>query len=157
MVREYTETMYLPSLDRFRNLSADNFKRTKEFSSWKTHLQANWGSMRIQEVRAENQTGLKVGDGLNVHATIDLGRLDPNDISVELYYGNLNARGEIENPRLILMKTTDKPKGSAYEYVGTIVLDTSGRLGHTVRILPRNADLDNPYKPGLILWADGTL
>ncbi len=155
MVREYTEAMYLPSLDRYRNLSADNFKRTKNLSSWKSHMRSNWGTMRIQEVVAEHQDGLKVGDGLNVHTKIDLGHLSPEDVSVELYYGSLSAHGEIENPRLVLMKTADKPKGSVFDYSGTIVLDTSGRLGHTVRVLPRNADLDNPYKPGLILWADG--
>ena len=155
MVREYTESMYLPSLDRFGGLSADGFKRAKQFSSWKTQIKDNWSSMRIQEVTVENEDKLKVGDGLNVHAKIDLGQLGPDDVSVELYYGSLNARGEIENPRLVLMKTTGKAHGSTHEYVGTIALDTSGRLGHTVRILPKNADLDNPYKPGLILWADG--
>jgi glycogen phosphorylase len=155
MVREYTESMYLPSLDRYRDLSADNFKRSRNLSSWASHVRNNWGSMHIQEVSAENHNGLKVGVGLNVRAKIELGSLSPDDISVELYYGSLSADGGIENPRLVLMKPADKPKGSLWEYVGTIVLDTSGRLGHTVRILPRNGDLDNAYKPGLILWADG--
>jgi starch phosphorylase len=157
MVREYTESMYLPSLDRFSNLSADAFKRSKQLSAWKMHVRENWKSMRILEVFAENQEKLKVGDGLNVHANIDLGQLMPDDVSVELYYGNLNVHGEIETPRLILMKSSGETKGSVHKYSGTIALDTSGRLGHTVRILPRNADLDNPYKPGLILWANGVV
>jgi starch phosphorylase len=121
-----------------------------------SRVKGNWGSVRIQEVTADHQNTLMVGTGLNVHAKIDLGHLGPEDISVELYYGSLNADGEIENPRLVLMKPGDKPKGSVFEYTGTIILDTSGRLGHTVRILPKNGDLDNPYKPGLILWADGS-
>ncbi len=157
MVRDYTESMYLPSLDRFNNLSADSFKRSRQLSSWKSNVKENWKGIRIVDVSADTQDKLKVGDGLSVRATIDLGRLVPDDVSVELYYGNLNAHGEIESPRLVLMKTTDSPKGSIHEYAGTIALDTSGRLGHTVRILPRNADLDNPYKPGLILWANGTV
>ncbi|HTP13824.1 MAG TPA: alpha-glucan family phosphorylase, partial [Bacteroidota bacterium] len=155
MVREYTEAMYLPSLDRYTNLSAENFKRSKHLSSWKTHVRENWRSLRILDVHAENQDKLKVGDGLNVRAHIDLGQLAPDDVSVELYYGNLNVHGEIEAPRLLLMKSAGSPNGTVHEYSGTIALDTSGRIGHTVRILPRNADLDNPYKPGLILWANG--
>lgn len=155
MVREYTESMYLPSLDRFNSLRSDDYKRAKQLSSWKSHLRDNWKSMRIVDVSRENQDKLKVGDGMNVHVKIDLGQLSSDDVSVELYYGSLNADGEIENPRLVLMKTTGKSQGSTHEFSGTIVLDTSGRLGHTVRVLPRNADLDNPYKPGLVLWADG--
>jgi hypothetical protein len=51
------------------------------------------------------------------------------------------------------MKPHDKPKGTVYEYVGVKALETSGRLGHTVRVLPRHEDLDNPYKLGLVVWA----
>ena len=63
------------------------------------------------------------------------------------------AQGEIENPKLSLMKPTGKKKGQKLEYNGTVSLETSGRLGHTIRILPRNEDLENPNQPGLVAWA----
>jgi len=53
------------------------------------------------------------------------------------------------------MKSTGKKEGSKAEYLGTITMETSGRLGHTIRILPRHEDLDNPNQPGLIVWAEG--
>jgi len=145
--------MYLPSLDRYKNLTSDHFSKIKRFASWKSSVRNNWGSMHIQEVKIEDHAKLLVGNTLTVGARIDLGQLKPEDVSVELYYGNLNARGEIETPRLVLMKNSAKPKDSVYDYSGTIALDTSGRIGHTVRILPRHEDLDNPFKPGLIHWA----
>ena len=36
---------------------------------------------------------------------------------------------------------------------GTNKLEMSGRLGHTVRVLPHHEDLENPLKLGLIIWA----
>lgn len=109
--------------------------------------------MNIIEVKAENHKTLKVGETLTVHARIDLGQLKPDDVSVELFYGNLNANGEIEHPKVVLMKPQDKPEGSVYDFVGTNKLEMSGRLGHTVRVLPHHEDLENPLKLALILWA----
>jgi starch phosphorylase len=153
MVREYAEKMYLPALDRHTNFTADQFKRAKRFAVWKQRLRERWGSIRIAEIAVEDHKTMKVGETLTVRAQIDLGGLKPEDVSVELYYGSLNARGEIEIPKIVLMKPTDKPKGTVYEFVGVKTLETSGRLGHTVRILPKHEDLDNPYKLGLVVWA----
>lgn len=153
MVREYTEQMYLPAIDRHANLSANNYERAKRFAAWKQNLRKNWHTIKIGEVIVDERTALKVGENLTVRAQIDLGNLRPDDVSVELYYGALNANGEIEAPKLALMKPADNSKGTVYEYVGVNKLDTSGRLGHTVRVLPRHEDLDNPYKLGLVLWA----
>jgi starch phosphorylase len=153
MVREYTEKMYLPAIDHYTTLTADNFKRAKKFAVWKENLRRQWQTIKIGGVIVDDHMTLKVGESLTVRARIDLGQLTPEDVSVELYYGSLNARGEIENPKVALMKPSDKPKGTVYEFIGVNKLETSGRLGHTVRILPRHEDLDNPYKLGLILWA----
>ncbi|MBM4161456.1 MAG: glycosyltransferase family 1 protein [Ignavibacteria bacterium] len=153
MVREYTEQMYLPAIDRHANLSANNHERAKGFAAWKQNLRKSWHTIKIGEVIVDERTALKVGESLTVRAQIDLGNLKPEDVSVELYYGALNANGEIETPKLALMKPGDKPKGTVYEYVGVNKLDTSGRLGHTIHVLPRHEDLDNPYKLGLVLWA----
>ncbi|MEK6756169.1 MAG: alpha-glucan family phosphorylase [Bacteroidota bacterium] len=153
MVREYTEKMYLPAIDHCTNLTADGFKRAKRFAVWKEHFRQQWHTVKIGELVVEDHKLLKVGESLTVRAQIDLGQLKPDDVSVELYYGSLNAHGEIENPKVVLMKPADKPKGTVYEFVGVNKLEMSGRLGHTVRILPRHEDLDNPYKMGLILWA----
>lgn len=153
MVLQYTEKMYLPALDRFATLSSVQFKRSKNLAAWKEGLRQNWHNIKIVEATSDNHDGLKVGESLTVRARIELGRLKPDDVSVDLYYGTINASGEIENPKLILMKPADGAKGSVYEFIGTIALEKSGRLGHTIRILPRHTDLDNPFKPGLIHWA----
>jgi starch phosphorylase len=153
MVREYTERMYLPALDRQTDLQANNFVRAKQISVWKQHLRESWQTLKIMDVNVDNHKTLKVGESVTVRARIDLGQLKPEDISVELFYGPLNAQGEIENPKVALMKPTEKPKGSVYEFVGVNKLVMSGRLGHTVRVLPKHEDLENPLKLGLILWA----
>jgi glycogen phosphorylase len=153
MVREYTERMYLPALDRYSELSKDDFARARQIAVWKQHLRDHWQEIKILEVKAENHKTLKVGETITVHARVDLGQLKPDDVSVELFYGNLNAEGEIELPKVVLMKPSDKPAGSVYDFIGTNKLEMSGRLGHTVRVLPHHENLENPLKLGLVIWA----
>ena len=153
MVREYTEKMYLPALDRETDLSANDYARAKEIAIWKRRLRENWQGLKILDVHVDNHKTLKVGDAVTVHAQVDLGHLNPEDVSVELFYGVLNAQGEIESPKVALMKPLEKPKGSVYEFAAVNKLLMSGRLGHTVRVLPHHEDLENPLKLGLVLWA----
>jgi starch phosphorylase len=153
MVREYTEKMYLPALDRENDLSANNYARTKEIAVWKRHLRENWQGLKILEVHVDNHKTLKVGESVTVRARVDLGSLKPEDVSVELFYGVLNAQGEIESPKVALMKPAEKAEGSVFEFVAVNKLLMSGRLGHTVRVLPHHEDLENPLKLGLVLWA----
>jgi starch phosphorylase len=153
MVREYTERMYLPALDRGNDFSANDFARAKKIAVWKQQLRDSWQGLKILEVIVDNHKTLKVGESITVRAHVDLSNLKPDDVSVELFYGALNAQGEIENPKIALMKPTANPKGTVYEFVGVNNLVMSGRLGHTVRVLPRHADLENPLKLGLVLWA----
>ncbi len=153
MVREYMETMYMPSLTRGREFAADNHKRAAQLAAWKSKMQKRWSSIRIGEARIDKENNLRVGDTITVRAPIELGELQPTDVSVCLWYGSLSAQGEIERPKRAEMNPQKKKSGSQTDYVGTITLEQSGRLGHTICILPRHDDLDDPYKPGLIVWA----
>ena len=153
MVREYTERMYLPALDRESELCTNSFARAKQLAVWKSHVREHWHGIKILEVTVDNHKTLKVGESVTIRAKIDLGQLKTEDVSVELFYGSLNAGGEIENPKVALMKPGEKGKGSVFEFTGVNKLVMSGRMGHTVRILPKHDDLDNPHKLGLVLWA----
>ncbi len=155
MVREYMEHMYLTAEVRSVSMKAQGYAKAKDLASWKQHLAKAWAGIRIGDVAIEKPEKLKVGESVAVRAWVELGDLKPNDVFVDLWYGVLNAEGEIETPKLALMKSTGKKGGSRIEYEGTITMETSGRLGHTIRILPRHEELDNPNQPGLIVWANG--
>ena len=152
MLREYTEDFYLPSQQRHHELCADQFSRAKALAAWKKNLRELWPGIKILDVKGDARDDFKVGQSLTVRSWIDLNRLTPDDVSVELYCGQLNARGEIVNPKIIPLEVAGGPNSTTYEFSGDIEFHTSGRHGFTVRVLPRNTDLENPRAMGLILW-----
>ena len=83
-----------------------------------------------------------------------LGLLEPQDVAVELYQGLLDDKRQIPDGEVIAMSCMQSDGDGSHLFVGAIPCRASGLHGYALRILPRHEDLNNPYEPGLILWAD---
>ncbi len=153
MIREYTERLYLPAAQRYRRLTEGEMARAKALSQWKSHLHEHWSEIRMDNVKTEVPARLKVGAELQVRAQVYLGALEPSDVTVQLYYGPLDTKGEISKGEVMAMKWLESNGDGNHTFVGSIPARTSGRYGYALRILPHHEDLSNPYEPGLILWA----
>jgi len=153
MVQEYAERFYLPAAQRYRHLTDGEMAQAKALVQWKSLLHEHWPEIRVDNVEAEVPARLKVGADLQVQAQVHLGDLEPKDVTVQLYYGPLDTRGEIPKGEVAAMKWVESNRGGGHVFVGSIPCRASGRYGYALRILPHHEDLSNPYEPGLILWA----
>jgi starch phosphorylase len=153
MVRDYTEEMYLAAGDQYHKLIQSKGERAKKLAEWKTKLHDQWPRMRILDIKSDTKDGFKVGDTLKVSVVLSLGEIEPPDIDVQLYYGQLNAHDEIEVPQNVTMKFCGNRKDGTAEFSGSMTFSASGRMGHTIRILPHHRDLQNPFRMGLVKWA----
>jgi starch phosphorylase len=154
MVREYTERCYLPSAARGQRLWEDDQHRAKALAAWKAKLRQHWGEIRISRVWTEraDSEDLRVGDQLQVKAEVYLSELKPTDVSVQLYYGPVDASNLIvDGLALPTLIAQSKGKGS-YVFAGAIPCRTSGQHGYALRILPSHEDLGNAFEMGLVLW-----
>ena len=99
------------------------------------------------------QPKIEVGSELKISALVKLGKLSPDDVAVEIYYGTVDAWGNINNgaPSRMTYDKAGQQEGEHF-YTGSIPCRASGQHGFAVRILPKNEDLVDPYEPGLILW-----
>jgi starch phosphorylase len=152
MVREYAENLYLPSLDRGEVLAADGLKRSVELARAKDHLRQRWGAIKIVGVHASGNGHYKVGQDLQVEALVDLPEVDPKEVSVQLYAGPVNAFGAFEGAQPLTMEHVREMGPNRHLFSGQLSCTISGRHGYAVRIVPRLADMANPFEPGMILW-----
>jgi starch phosphorylase len=153
MVQQYVEICYWPSAERYLRLTADDQRRAAELAGWRRRLRQNWSQVRIEGVEAQgNMDSLRVGADLNVNARVNLGTLTPADVQVQLVHGVLDSFGQIARPQAAPMQTNGQPHGPTWDYSGSIECSASGQYGFAVRVLPQNADLGNPFEPGLVTW-----
>jgi starch phosphorylase len=157
MVREYTEEYYMPSYSRFVNLSKPDLTRGKAFAQWQERVRKNWHDLKIEKVQVEPEH-LKVNDDLTVCTWVDLGALAPEDVTVQLYYGPLDSRGQILVGETIDMEyccpEAISSNGKAHKFVASLRYSSTGKRGISIRVMPNHEDLASPFQTGLIVWAD---
>ncbi|GAB4547791.1 MAG: glycosyltransferase family 1 protein [Anaerolineae bacterium] len=154
MVQEYTERFYLPGVERYQQLTADNMARARALAEWKTRIHANWAQVRVERVEAGALEQLQVGDRLSARAQVFLGTLTPDDVRVELYLGRVNAAGDFVEAEATPMLPVAQDQAGNYTFeANEVACFTSGRHGYTVRVVPHHPDMAREFLPGLIVWA----
>jgi starch phosphorylase len=154
MVREYTEDYYIPTFHRVQKLT-NPLDNGKKLVGWIEKVQQNWGNIGVGEIDIrENE--IKVGSDTTITAKVYLNDLSPEDVVVQVYYGQLDARGEIseeDGQTIDMTPSTTRESDGAYIFKAQLAYDSSGERGLSVRILPNNEFLAGPFQLGLIKWA----
>ena len=157
MVREYTEQYYMPHHAQYQALTQPDLSHGLEYAKWLKNIQKQWKTIKIENVTVEPQH-LKVQDDMHVSAIINLGALTPDDVTVQLYYGPLDSRGQIIAGDTLDMsyccpENKNNPN-NVHEFKADLTYNTTGKRGISVRVLPRHEFLADPRMTRLITWAD---
>ncbi len=83
---------------------------------------------------------------------VTLGKLSPDEVEVQLYYGHLKSVETLTESMTEEMKVLEGLGDGRYLYGCQITCSDSGRYGFTARVRPRGDDLIR-FAPGLITWA----
>jgi len=151
MLEDYVDRFYLPSAIIWSKIQADGFSGVRNLSAWTDRVKAGWNQLRILETKTDSRAGIQAGETLKVEVTLQLGRLSPNDLSVDIYYGRVDSKAEfLDRSTLTLRDFTQKKDQTVFR--GEIPCQDVGRFGFRIRVLPSHPLLSNPYALGLILW-----
>jgi glycogen phosphorylase len=150
MVQQYTEWFYLPSAKRWQEFTENKHARAIELAAWKMRIREAWGGVSLVSTDSDGVMELPVGNSLEVRARVDLGKLTPDDVAVEIYHGRVDSQGEIVEGQPVHMRHMD---GKSHNYVGEVPARGSGLHGYAIRVIPRHPELNYPNEMGLILWS----
>ncbi len=153
MVQEYTDRCYIPSGQRRNALRANKRAGARALAAWKQRVQAHWPQVSIVHVESGPSENLPVGTNLTVTADLQLGELTSADVTVEVYFGQLNADGQIMDGVSSEMAAAPGMKNGLSRFEGSIKCDRTGQLGFTVRAIPNHDDLAQKHETALITWA----
>ncbi|MDQ2085485.1 alpha-glucan family phosphorylase [Herbivorax sp. ANBcel31] len=156
MVQDYTNKYYITSMNRVEKQISSNFKYASELSNWKQHVEKEWPQVDIipdKEVTQLNNKNFISGETIPIHATVKLGSLEPSNIKVQVYYGDIGNENAIENPHIVDMQLEEKISDNTYRYTAKITLYEGGEYGYTFRVIPSHPDLMSPFDLPLIRWA----
>jgi len=155
MVSQYNDNYYMKSLDRRKFILENDWEEAKKFTKWKSHLIKNWKTIKFVSVSEENEkTEMKVDSTYKLTCEIDLGKLGPDDIDVQIYYGKVDNRFETNANNYVVMDFVGtNGENNLHTFSGEIKCKLTGNFGYTLRILPKHELLHNAFELNLIHWA----
>ncbi len=154
MVEEYVTRYYIPSAESWRKLSGDGFALARELVGWKQRVRAAWHEVGILSAGFSRGGEARVGERLEVEAQVRLGALSPDDVRVELWYGPLDADGEIERGRTVELLCRGPAGPGTWVYEGKLPCEETGRFGYTARVRPWHPELVDRFDLERVLWFD---
>ncbi len=152
MLREYTEQYYVPAYQRYQALTTPDLSRGRQYIDWWNRIKGEWSHVAIKKVDVSSEA-LKVSEEMSVRAWVQLGKLTPEEVKVQLYYGRLDTQGFIQNGKAVDMAVVRQADDGTYEYAGTSAHTDTGEYGVSVRVLPHHETLDGDAQTGLAHWA----
>jgi starch phosphorylase len=151
MVRDYTTLLYEPTAAHADRINAHDFAAAKALATWKERVLDAWHGVHVVAVESD-VSAADLGATRQVDATVGLGELAPEDVTVQLLHGPVGQGDELVEPAVVPMTLVEQsPAGVRYH--GELQPDAAGRYGFTVRVLPAHPDLAQPVELGRIAWA----
>src|SRR3989441_638044 len=144
VVREYTDTYYVPAAAAYRARRADKAALGTTLLGWARDLAHHWSDARFGTIHVVSQES-----GHDVSVEVYLGRLDPEAVRVELYADSANGAP----PERHVMARGRKLNAAenAYEY-GVRIPAQRPAGDYTPRLVPHHPAAVVPLEAHEILW-----
>ncbi|NMO05161.1 glycosyltransferase family 1 protein [Gordonia sp. TBRC 11910] len=157
MVRDYTTELYSPAAQSFRDAVADDYALARDLAAYRDKVTAAWPSVSVagvdEELPPHAEGVVAPGSSVALTAHVSLGGLSPAEVTVEAVGGTVDADGEILDPVTTTLTAAEgRDESGRALFVGGFDVDRSGRLGYTVRVLPRHRGLAVASEVGLVRY-----
>jgi len=151
MVYDYTERFYVPAGERYADLLSNKASKIKTLAKWKQNIRENWSHVKIVSTYYKDDS-YPVGTEVGVVVDMQLGSLVSSDILVQIFYGEVNSKGDIKEGKTVDMAFDSSLPHGVWRFKTSIPCNASGQHGYGVRVLPYHKDMGNPFEMGLIIW-----
>jgi starch phosphorylase len=151
MVKEYTTRFYVPSIEQEIAIQENNYELARILAAWKDKVKKSWSNLEVYaDGRRDGQ--LSLGEGVDVRAWVRGDGLRPQDLSVELVYGDAHDE-QVVIQHTLPMKYTKQELDGSYRFDLRLQPPESGSIAYGVRVLPNHPALGGKHEMGLVRWA----
>lgn len=151
MLQEYTDNLYAPAIGGNGRLRDNAFVLARQLATWKARVHQHWPQISAK-AQGPDEGQFTIGEQAPVSAQISLGELTPEDVVVQIVYGE-DMGGEPGHPRVAPMRLVTGSKDGIYHYKGEFKPHATGALIYGVRVLPQHPAMLNSHEMALVAWA----
>jgi starch phosphorylase len=152
MVREYKEKYYEEASENGKTIVAEGALKARQLLEQRRRLLSLWKHVKINPPVRKDGGFFIIGESFTVTAEVTLGDIRPEEVIVELYYGQLKTIDNLSFSQTQTMDVEQALENGRYVYACKLKCDSAGLFGFTVRVTPQGDDCLR-FTPGLISWA----
>ncbi len=151
MVKDYVEQLYIPAMRYGKTVDANDYKVARELADWEHFVRASWDDVALSAA-GPREGQLARQSSAEVTATVQLGKLRPQDVQVELVTAH-DENGVLQERHVVSMESAGDDADGTRRYVAQLQPDSNGSLVYGVRVVPHHDSLRHPLELGLARWA----
>ena len=154
MLVDYVDKLYIP-LCNLTNKYYNDLENVTRFNEWKRLVQERFNRIKItQENNIDNET-IDAGKTIKVRCNVKLPNINPDNVQVEVYYGQIEDNGIVSNVSIIPMKLKETNEADkTFLYEAQVELTTGGDYGYTFRVMPKHEMLLDAENLDLVKWIE---
>jgi starch phosphorylase len=152
MVSDYKNRFYIPAATRYEALLANQAEEARNLATQIKRLRSLWNKIALQSPVRKIRGPYRVGERFEITAEVNLAELQPDEVDVELYYGQMKSLEDLTSSHVEPMNVQEDRGNGHYLYGCSLTCQGSGRFGFTVRVAPRG-DQRVKSTPRLLTWA----
>jgi len=153
MLDDYFEQYYIKLIERTNMLKENDYEAVKLLSNWKRKIVRGWESIEVVSINVpdSNKHPFKLGEKFVAEITIDLNELSPEDVGIEVIFGQ-KIKDEVKEITSKYEMRIEKTENNIVTYKTEIFTTRSGVFDYAFRMFPKNPLLPNRQDFNLIRW-----
>ena len=152
MLTDYCNQYYIPQTERFNHIVAEDCKVAKELAAWKTHMTSEWNNMRILSyTQPATSYVLSQKNMLTSEVVIDLGRIKPEHVGVEMLFTFSDKNGKLHIAEVCQFDLVSYEDGIA-TFRASILPERTGMYQVGTRVYPKNSELPHRQDFPVVKW-----
>ena len=154
MLVDYVEKLYIP-LCNLTNKYYNYLENVTKYNDWKRLVLERFDQILIaQENNVDNET-IDAGKTIKVRCSVKLPNINPDNIQVEVYYGQIEGNEIVGNATIIPMVRKEfNETEKTYIYEAKVEFITGGDYGYTFRVMPKHEMLLDAENLDLVRWIE---
>jgi glucan phosphorylase len=153
MIDDYYSKFYNNLGRRSKELSNNNFELIRKLVKWKKKVIRSWDSIEVVSMSIPDSTKnpLKLGDDFKTELTLNINDLKPEDIGVEVIFGQ-KENDIVKEILFIEEMQVIETNGRTVKFACNMPSNRSGVYDYAFRLFPKNELLPNRQDFNLIKW-----
>jgi len=152
MLEDYINQFYKRQSERFDMLNANDAKVAREISNWKFQIYNEWDNIRVVScTRPDTSYVLSQNEAVKSEVVLDLGRLRPEDIGVEILFTTTDDKGKQHIQECTQFEIV-KTEGCLATYSTSLHPERTGMYQAGIRMYPKNPLMPHRQDFPLAKW-----